>query len=89
MLTALVTFTSCNLLYTGGGNSNSNQSNPQNDKAPTVNIDDKLDLPPYIQELIQLDEVFKYYSHDGIDDEAMKVAILKAYIEATGDVYAE
>ena len=88
MMSVLVCFTSCNV-YDDGGATNNNQSAPQGDKAPTVNIDDELDLPSYIQELIQLDEVFKYYSHDGIDDEAMKIAILKAYIEATGDVYAE
>ena len=87
-LSLLFTFTSCNLIHSGDSTPNG-QNNPQTDKAPEVNIDDKLDLPAYIQELIQLDEVFKYYSHDGIDETAMKVAILKAYIEATGDIYAE
>ena len=59
MLSVLVGFTSCNI-YTDGGAANNNQNTPENDKAPTVNIDDELDLPSYIQELIQLDEVFKY-----------------------------
>ena len=29
------------------------------------------------------------YSYEGVDEEAMRVAMLKAYVEATGDLYAE
>lgn len=46
-------------------------------------------VPPYFQDLIILDEIFKAYSFDGIDEDAMKEAILDAYISATGDIYAE
>lgn len=46
-------------------------------------------IPEYIEDLVKLDEIFKANSYDGIDEEAMGSAILKAYIEATGDVYAE
>jgi len=53
-----------------------------------INIEDE-DLPDYIKDLIKLDEIFKNYSYDGIDDEAMSSAVLKAYIAATGDLYAE
>jgi carboxyl-terminal processing protease len=89
MLTTLIAFTSCNIIYTGDPIVNNNKGDSQLDQAPTVEIKDELDLPEYIQDLIKLDEVFQYYSHDGIDEQAMKIAILKAYIEATGDVYAE
>ena len=47
------------------------------------------DLPEYIKELIKLDEVFRKNSFDGVDEEEMKKAILDAYVEATGDIYAE
>ncbi len=57
--------------------------------APTVNISDKADLPEYMQGLVQLDEIFKFYSYEGIDEKEMKTALLKAYIAATGDLYAE
>ena len=56
---------------------------------PQINISSELDLPPYMKDLVLLDELFKYYSFDGLDEQTMKAAILKAYIEATGDDYAE
>ena len=46
-------------------------------------------IPEYIEDLVKLDEIFRANSYDGIDEEAMGAAILKAYIEATGDAYAE
>lgn len=46
-------------------------------------------LPTYFEDLIKLDEVFRQYSFDGIDENVMKEAILDAYIAATGDIYAE
>ena len=54
----------------------------------TIVIEDD-DIPDYIKELIRLDAIFKENSYDGIDEETMKDAILKAYIAATGDLYAE
>ena len=50
---------------------------------------DGANLPEYIEKLVKLDEIFKMYSYEGIDEEAMNDAILKAYIAATGDMYAE
>ena len=47
------------------------------------------DTPEYISDLIALDEIFRMYSYEGVDEEAMRAAILKAYVEATGDLYAE
>lgn len=45
--------------------------------------------PEYISDLVKLDEIFRMYSYEGVDEEAMRAAILKAYVEATGDLYAE
>ena len=53
-----------------------------------INIENE-DLPDYIKDLIKLDEIFNQYSYDGVDDEAMSSAVLKAYVAATGDLYAE
>lgn len=47
------------------------------------------DIPDYIKELIKLDAIFKANSYDGINQEEMGAAVLKAYIAATGDMYAE
>lgn len=46
-------------------------------------------VPTYFEDLIKLDEAFKQFSFDGIDEDVMKEAILDAYIAATGDIYAE
>jgi len=46
-------------------------------------------VPGYISDLIKLDEVFRAFSYDGVDEDAMEDAVLKAYIAATGDLYAE
>lgn len=46
-------------------------------------------VPSYFEDLIKLDEAFKQFSFDGIDEDVMKEAILDAYIAATGDIYAE
>lgn len=80
-LCACLTLTSCNLKSDSGKNDIA--------EAPQVNISDELDLPSYVQDLVKLDEIFDYYSYEGVDEKAMKVALLKAYIEATGDTYAE
>ena len=77
---AAICLSACNFGINAGG------SVPE---APKVEISDKLELPEYVQDLIQLDEVFKHYSYEGVDEEAMKKALLKAYIEAIGDPYAE
>ena len=80
-LTLLFTFAACDF-YSTGNVGTGNQGTTE------IHIDGA-NLPDYIEELVKLDEVFKMYSYDGIDEEAMGAAILKAYIEATGDVYAE
>ncbi len=49
----------------------------------------KAELPEYIEDLAKLDEIFKELSYEGIDEEEMGAAILKAYVAATGDLYAE
>ena len=81
-----IVLTSCNFLpqgYEGDASAQEEQT------APEIIISDKLNLPEYIQDLIELDHIYKYYSYDGIDEQTMKKAMLKAYIEATGDPYAE
>ena len=81
VLCASLTLTSCNINFGSGTNDATD--------APDINISDELDLQSYVQDLVKLDEIFKYYSYEGVDEQAMKVALLKAYIEATGDTYAE
>lgn len=81
MLCAALSLTSCNFIF--------NSAEQKLPEAPKVEVSDDLELPEYVQGLIQLDEIFNYYSYEGVDEEAMKKALLKAYIEATGDPYAE
>ena len=80
-LTMLISFT-VNELYPSGRN--------EGVQGPTGNIiiNDE-DIPDYIKELIKLDAVFNANSYEGLDEEEMGDAILKAYIAATGDKYAE
>lgn len=80
VLTLLFTFAACGF-YGVGSSGALNQGN-------VIHIDGE-NLPSYVEELVKLDEIFKTYSYDGIDEEAMGDAMLKAYIAATGDVYAE
>ena len=82
IFTLLLTFTACEIVpenylnsIFGGGVTN-------------ITITDD-DIPDYIKELIKLDYAFKENSYDGLDEEAMKEAILKAYVASTGDLYAE
>lgn len=54
----------------------------------TGSMDDK--DPPYISDLAKLDEFFRQYSYDGIvDEKALSEHLLDAYIDFTGDIYAE
>ena len=78
VLAMLMSFVACDL----SGNGLSQIVNT------TIVIEDD-DIPDYIKDLIKLDAIFKANSYDGIDEETMKDAILKAYIAATGDLYAE
>ena len=78
VLTMLVSFVACDLAGDGMGQIINT----------TILIEDE-DIPDYIKDLIRLDAIFKENSYDGIDEETMKDAILKAYIAATGDLYAE
>lgn len=54
-----------------------------------VNQADKSELPDYVADLVKLDEVFRAYSYSGYDEEAFGELLLKYYIAATGDIYAE
>jgi len=83
---AVFSLTSCNLIRPGREEQTTGAPAPE---APKVEISSKLDLPSYMQDIIMLDEVFDFYSYEGVDEQAMKKALLKAYIEATGDLYAE
>ncbi len=65
-----------------------NDQSAQEPQTPVINVEID-DLPEYLKDLIKLDTIFKQNSYDGVDEEAMKDAILKAYIAATGDIYAE
>jgi carboxyl-terminal processing protease len=88
-LSILFTFVICGGFYqqpqvivSGGDNS-----------SETTAEDNKIEIPEgtpdYISDLIKLDEIFRAFSYDGVDEEAMGDAVLKAYISATGDPYAE
>ena len=80
VICTVICFSSCNINF-GSGN--------KIPESPDINISNELDLPGYVQDLVLLDEIFNFYSYEGVDEQAMKVALLKAYIEATGDYYAE
>ena len=47
------------------------------------------DTPEYINDLVRLDEFFRTYSYDGITDEDFGEHLLDAYIDYSGDIYAE
>ena len=78
----LITFSLCTVHLVGL----SNNSTPSGDV--NINTDD-LEVPSYFKDVVVLDEIFKTYSFDGIDEEKMGEAMLDAYISATGDIYAE
>lgn len=82
VLTMLICFVSCDFLPDSGDVSGLLGG------TTTIVVEDE-DIPDYIKELIKLDYIFRENSYDGIDEEAMGDAILKAYIAATGDLYAE
>ncbi len=82
ILTAFFAFVSCDL------NTELPEAGQQEPETVVINVNIE-DLPPYLEELIKLDQVFRQYSYDGIDEEAMADAVLKGYIAATGDMYAE
>ena len=86
-LTMLFTFAACDLFSVGTPNGNVQQGG--NLGGTTNIVIEGEDIPDYIKELIKLDQIFKANSYDGIDEEEMGAAILKAYIAATGDLYAE
>ena len=100
VMSVLATFALCTILdspYDGNkdGSGKGELSTEQNgtegegqQNGGNINTDG-LDVPSYFKDVIVLDEVFKQYSFDGIDEEKMQEAILDAYIAATGDIYAE
>ena len=93
VLSVLLTFSLCiNYLPLGAGEGESNEND--DGYGPPISGDGSLNtdssgLPSYFQNVVKLDEIFKKYSFDGIDEEKMHEAILDAYISATGDMYAE
>ena len=54
-----------------------------------INQADKSGLPDYVADLVKLDEVFRAYSYAGYDEDAFGELLLKYYIAATGDDFAE
>ena len=50
---------------------------------------DKSGLPEFVADLVKLDEIFRAYSYEGYDEDIFGEMLLKYYIAATGDVYAE
>ncbi len=88
ILAALMSvFTGCDFVFRNNGGQNGGALTPPGLDTGTNAVDEE--LPEYIKDLITLDEVFKAYSFDGVDEKVMKEAILDAYIAATGDMYAE
>lgn len=84
-ISVLFTFVACDIFGVSIKTDGLQQGAVQN---TTINIDDE-SIPEYIKELIKLDYLFNANSYDGFDEEQMRVELLKKYIEATGDVYAE
>ena len=88
-ITVLFTFAACGLYGVGAMLPQDGASSEEESVVvPPIQLDGE-DLPGYLQDLIRLDSIFSAYSYDGIDEQAMKEAILKAYVAATGDIYAE
>ena len=82
----LLSATGCGLINLLGSTQSSQQVVEHN---IVINQADKSGLPDYVADLVKLDEVFKAYSYSGYDEEAFGEMLLKYYIAATGDVYAE
>lgn len=95
VLSVLLTFSLCiNYMPSGAGGSGGESTENDDGFGPPISGDGSLNtdssgLPSYFQNVVKLDEIFKKYSFDGIDEEKMQEAILDAYISATGDMYAE
>lgn len=89
-VSVIFTFVSCAYL---GGDKNNDQNGVGNSGTVGTPIDqdavEELEIPQYIKDLIKLDDAFNDYSYDGLDEETVSAAMLKAYIAATGDMYAE
>lgn len=90
ILTLIISFVACDFLPNGNGGNGVLGGDVSGllGGTTTIVVEDE-DIPDYIKELIKLDMIFKENSYDGIDEEIMGDAILKAYIAATGDLYAE
>ena len=86
----IFTFVACSYLGSTGGGNQSNVGNSGVEGSP-IDQDavEELEIPQYIKDLIKLDDAFNDYSYDGLDEESISAAMLKAYIAATGDMYAE
>lgn len=87
-LTMLFTFAACDL-YSVGGNASSGNSGVSSNQGTTNITIDGANLPEYIEELVKLDEIFRANSYEGINEDEITAAMLKAYIAATGDKFAE
>ena len=79
----------CTLLSASGCQYYSSGNQTVVDHNITITQADKSGLPDYVADLVKLDEVFKAYSYNGYDEDALGEMLLKYYIAATGDVYAE
>lgn len=88
ILTLILSFVACDLFPEGGTGGLGGDVSGLLGGSTTIVVEDE-DIPDYIKELIKLDMIFKENSYDGIDEDVMGDAILKAYIAATGDLYAE
>lgn len=77
VLAIMLTFTVCNNAYKDkiASSNNVTQGVP-------------LDTSGY-NELAVINEIFKAYTFEDIDDEQIRTQLLKAYVRATGDVYAQ
>lgn len=92
VVAVMLCLTSCINLFPFGDNSESESSTEEVTEGELDNNQNNVQspsVPSYFEDLIKLDEAFRYYSFDGIDEDVMKEAILDAYIAATGDIYAE
>ena len=93
VISALATFAICKTYLVGAPTTNQSTNpgvtqNGTTENGPGVEYV-TMDVPDYFANLIKLDEFFRTHSFDGYDKDEMAEAILDAYIEATGDIYAE
>lgn len=93
VISALATFAICKTYLVGAPTSSPSENSGATGNGSTSNGTTveyvTMDVPDYFSDLIKLDEFFRAHSFDGYDKDEMGEAILDAYIEATGDIYAQ